>query len=182
MPPRLFIDTAVTPCVASIHALAARHGIKPAETAAESEWILHLASPHITLTAAEKRFSTPSPTDLPTLSAFFTDALHQWKQRPLPLGAGWEFAPTRRACIHPAHAHIELTDKETMLLAELLAAHPRPLGREHLLAHVWAYDNSVDSHTLETHIYRLRGKCEQLTGLNLEIRAEATGYTLTGMA
>lgn len=182
MPPRLFIDTAVTACVASIHALAARHGISAAETPAENAWTLHLACPQITLTVGDKHFTTHAPAHLSALSALFTDALHQWKQRPLPLGAGWELAPTRRACIHPAHASIELTDKETMLLAELLAARPMPLGREHLLAHVWAYDNSVDSHTLETHIYRLRGKCEQLTGLNLEIRAEPAGYTLAGAA
>lgn len=53
--------------------------------------------------------------------------------------------------------NVRLTDKETRILA-LLAKHPCGVERERLLREVWGYGAGVDTHTLETHIYRLRRK------------------------
>jgi DNA-binding response OmpR family regulator len=50
---------------------------------------------------------------------------------------------------------IKLTDKESALLESLCRAE-NPMPRDELLASVWGYDGSIDTHTLETHIYRLR--------------------------
>lgn len=56
---------------------------------------------------------------------------------------------------------IKLTEKETEILV-YLATHSRgaPVKREDLLAAVWGYGDNIETHTLETHIYRLRQKIE----------------------
>ncbi|MDD3370253.1 MAG: winged helix-turn-helix domain-containing protein [Alphaproteobacteria bacterium] len=55
---------------------------------------------------------------------------------------------------------IRLTEKETALLA-CLAQSETPLTRQEILATVWGYDDRIDTHTLETHIYQLRRKLDQ---------------------
>lgn len=56
---------------------------------------------------------------------------------------------------------IQLTDKERMLLRYLYQAGPRGINRKDLLKFVWGYADEAETHTLETHIYRLRQKLEQ---------------------
>lgn len=53
-----------------------------------------------------------------------------------------------------------LTEKEVQLLTLLYEAKGAPVGRDALLREVWEYAEDVESHTLETHIYRLRQKIE----------------------
>ncbi|MBY0407116.1 MAG: winged helix-turn-helix domain-containing protein, partial [Rickettsiales bacterium] len=50
----------------------------------------------------------------------------------------------------------DVTDKEIAILQHLNAAGAEGLSREALLKNVWGIDSSLDTHTLETHIYRLR--------------------------
>ena len=182
MSPSLRITADVAPVVATIEQLARAHNLTLA-TGIEAEWHLHLSTTGpITLTAAGTVLaSLPIPAHLSHINSALADALHQWQHRPLPLGNGWELSTTRRCCLHPHHPAIDLTDKETALLAALIHAHGQPLERDTLLTQIWAYESGIDSHTLETHIYRLRGKCEQLTGLQLEIRADSAGYTLLAL-
>lgn len=54
----------------------------------------------------------------------------------------------------------KLTDKETAILVHLYRAAGAPIGRDELLRDVWEYVDGVETHTLETHIYRLRQKIE----------------------
>jgi len=54
---------------------------------------------------------------------------------------------------------IRLTEKETALL-EYLGQSDQPIGREELLAAIWGYNPSIETHTLETHIYQLRRKLD----------------------
>ena len=56
---------------------------------------------------------------------------------------------------------IRLTDKETALLKYLYRAGGRAIDRDVLLGEVWGYNAAVDTHTVETHIYRLRQKIER---------------------
>lgn len=53
-----------------------------------------------------------------------------------------------------------LTEKEITLLRTLAEAGPEGVSRADLLEKVWGYRNDLDTHTLETHIYRLRQKLE----------------------
>ena len=72
----------------------------------------------------------------------------------------------RWICKHAASAtHLPLhplTEKECELLAARVRAQPTAQSREALLAQVWGMASSIDTHTLETHIYRLRAKLETI--------------------
>ena len=71
-----------------------------------------------------------------------------------------------------------LTEKETAILRFLYRAGHMPVSRETLLQEVWGYNSAVTTHTLETHIYRLRQKIEK-DAANPEILVtEAGGYKL----
>ena len=53
--------------------------------------------------------------------------------------------------------YIILTEKE-MQLIELLLNHKKPISKDNILSSVWNYASDADTHTVETHIYRLRKK------------------------
>ena len=60
----------------------------------------------------------------------------------------------------PGLEPVRLTDKETDILLYLLKAEGAGVLREDLLRQVWGYSPEAQTHTLETHIYRLRQKIE----------------------
>ena len=55
---------------------------------------------------------------------------------------------------------IRLTEKETNILKYLLRSGEASVSRDELLHEVWGYNAGISTHTLETHIYRLRQKIE----------------------
>jgi DNA-binding response OmpR family regulator len=55
---------------------------------------------------------------------------------------------------------VRLTEKETAILKFLYRA-GRPIGRDLLLGEIWGYSTDVTTHTVETHVYRLRRKIER---------------------
>jgi DNA-binding response OmpR family regulator len=72
---------------------------------------------------------------------------------------------------------VRLTEKETAILKFLYRA-GRTIGRDMLLGEVWGYSAGVTTHTLETHVYRLRRKIER-DPANAEILVtEPGGYRL----
>jgi len=73
---------------------------------------------------------------------------------------------------------IRLTEKETALLV-YLAQNKTPSTRQDILANVWGYDERIDTHTLETHIYQLRRKLDR-EGENW-LLSEAGAYRLAGI-
>ena len=60
-----------------------------------------------------------------------------------------------------ANKKVRLTEKEAAILKYLYRAGSRVVGNEVLLDEVWGYNAAVETHTLETHIYRLRQKIER---------------------
>ena len=72
---------------------------------------------------------------------------------------------------------VRLTEKETEILKFLHAA-GTTVPRETLLHEVWGYNPAVTTHTLETHIYRLRKKIEESPGESRILVTEDGGYRL----
>jgi DNA-binding response OmpR family regulator len=76
----------------------------------------------------------------------------------------YEFHPAARLLIGNGNGDkrkVRLTDKESSLLKYLFRAGGKAVPREVLLNEVWGYNSGVVTHTLETHIYRLRQKMER---------------------
>ena len=70
-----------------------------------------------------------------------------------------------------------LTEKEATILRFLYRAFPNDVTKDELLAEIWGFQNGVSTHTLETHIYRLRQKISRLTKKQLVLTIE-NGYRL----
>lgn len=70
----------------------------------------------------------------------------------------YQFSPQDKTLLQPGTEDIVLTDKEVDILVYLAREAPEAVSREQLLKDVWRYQDNVDTHTLETHIYRLRQK------------------------
>jgi DNA-binding response OmpR family regulator len=92
----------------------------------------------------------------------------------------YEFRPSMRVLIDPAQKKIRLTDKEASILRYLYRSGEKPVGREELLREVWGYNANVTTHTLETHIYRLRQKIEPDAQAPKLLITETGGYRLQG--
>jgi DNA-binding response OmpR family regulator len=73
---------------------------------------------------------------------------------------------------------IRLTEKETAILKYLFRAGDKPTARELLLNEVWGYNAAVTTHTLETHVYRLRQKIEADPSRAALLVTEPGGYRL----
>jgi DNA-binding response OmpR family regulator len=73
---------------------------------------------------------------------------------------------------------IRLTEKETAILKYLFRAGENVIGRDVLLNEVWGYNSGVTTHTLETHVYRLRQKIERDPSNAELLVTEPGGYRL----
>ena len=73
---------------------------------------------------------------------------------------------------------IRLTEKETAILIKLSAANGESVSRKTLLEEVWGYKAGINSHTLETHIYRLRKKIEGSDTSRQFLKTSRNGYML----
>ncbi|MBU8537104.1 response regulator transcription factor [Falsiroseomonas tokyonensis] len=91
----------------------------------------------------------------------------------------YTFRPSAKMLLDAArNRKIRLTEKEAAILKYLYRAGGRPVGRQILLNEVWGYNSAVTTHTLETHIYRLRQKIEpDPTNARLLV-TEGGGYRL----
>lgn len=75
-------------------------------------------------------------------------------------------------------ARVRLTEKETDILWQLWQAPQNELSRQKLLSDIWGYTDEISSHTLETHIYRLRKKIENGSSEALILITTENGYRL----
>ncbi len=91
----------------------------------------------------------------------------------------YKFKPSAKLLVQEATARkIRLTEKETAILKFLYRAGDRITGRDVLLHEVWGYNAAVSTHTLETHIYRLRQKIEENPSSAQLLITEHGGYRL----
>lgn len=74
----------------------------------------------------------------------------------------YTFRPSAKLLIDSSsRKKIRLTDKEVAILRLMYRSRRKAIGRNTLLDQVWGYDPGVNTHTVETHIYRLRQKIER---------------------
>ena len=90
----------------------------------------------------------------------------------------YEFRPAAKLLIDERQRKIRLTEKEANILKYLYRAGQKPVAREELLTEVWGYNAGVTTHTLETHVYRLRQKIEPDPAHARLLLTEAGGYRL----
>ena len=91
----------------------------------------------------------------------------------------YTFRPAAKLLQEPTrNRRIRLTEKEAAILKFLYRAGTRPVPRQVLLNEVWGYNAAVTTHTLETHIYRLRQKIEPDPANACLLVTEGGGYRL----
>ncbi len=90
----------------------------------------------------------------------------------------YTFKPSQKLLIDQRGTKIRLTEKEASIIKYLFRADQRVVTRDVLLEEVWGYNSGVTTHTLETHVYRLRQKIERDPSKAEILVTEAGGYKL----
>jgi DNA-binding response OmpR family regulator len=90
----------------------------------------------------------------------------------------YTFKPAMKILISEDERKIRLTEKETNILKFLYRSTEGVVARDVLLHEVWGYNAGVTTHTLETHIYRLRQKIEPDPSNARLLVTESGGYRL----
>jgi DNA-binding response OmpR family regulator len=90
----------------------------------------------------------------------------------------YTFKPAAKTLIRDDNKKIRLTEKETAIIKFLYRSGEQAVARDVLLADVWGYNAGVTTHTLETHIYRLRQKIERDPAHAEILVTEGGGYRL----
>jgi DNA-binding response OmpR family regulator len=90
----------------------------------------------------------------------------------------YTFKPAQKLLLTETEQKIRLTEKETNILKYLYRVNDGVVARDVLLHEVWGYNAGVTTHTLETHIYRLRQKIEPEPSNARLLVTESGGYRL----
>lgn len=90
----------------------------------------------------------------------------------------YSFKPALKLLTAEDGRKVRLTEKETNILKYLYRATDGVVARDELLHEVWGYNAGVTTHTLETHIYRLRQKIEPDPSNARLLVTESGGYRL----
>jgi len=91
----------------------------------------------------------------------------------------YHFKPGQKLLVDEQGTKIHLTEKEAAIIRYLYRADGKVVSREILLEEVWGYNSGVTTHTLETHIYRLRQKIEKNPAQAQLLVTESGGYRLS---
>jgi DNA-binding response OmpR family regulator len=90
----------------------------------------------------------------------------------------YTFKPAAKVLIKSDSKKVRLTEKESNILKFLYRSGQQVVGRDTLLNEVWGYNPAATTHTLETHIYRLRQKIEANPSQAKLLVTEPGGYKL----
>jgi DNA-binding response OmpR family regulator len=102
----------------------------------------------------------------------------QSKDAVLTIGP-YSFQPSAKILLDEENGQkVSLTEKETSILKYLFQSGKKVVNREILLSEVWGYNSGVTTHTLETHVYRLRQKIERDPSASVILVTEPGGYRL----
>lgn len=82
-----------------------------------------------------------------------------------------------RSLFNKKHS-LRFTEKENEIFSCLLNYKNKPVSKKQLLKDIWQYDEQIDTHTLETHIYSLRKKLETKLGLDNFLNHLDEGYQI----
>jgi len=88
------------------------------------------------------------------------------------------FLPLKKILMLGRKIKVELTEKEVAILKCLISSGEEAVDRDTLLKQVWNYSPDVTTHTLETHIYRLRQKLEIDASIPRLIISKDGGFTI----
>ena len=87
------------------------------------------------------------------------------------------FIASDRRLIYKDNKSVELTEKESDIILSLLSSSDRGITREEVMSKVWVLNSNIETHTFETHLYRLRKKIkENLFLKNLIINKDGRYY------
>ncbi|MAW88960.1 MAG: DNA-binding response regulator [Phyllobacteriaceae bacterium] len=90
----------------------------------------------------------------------------------------YTFKPSQKLLIDQRGGKVRLTEKESAIIKYLYRADQKVVTRDVLLEEVWGYNSGVTTHTLETHVYRLRQKIERDPSNAQILVTESGGYKL----
>src|SRR5690606_23829238 len=90
----------------------------------------------------------------------------------------YTFKPSRKLMTDKDGNKLRLTEKEASIIKCLYRAQQKVVTRDVLLEEVWGYNSGVTTHTLETHVYRLRQKIERDPSKAEILVTESGGYKL----
>lgn len=90
----------------------------------------------------------------------------------------YTFKPGQKLLIDQHNNKIRLTEKEAAILKYLYSTNNQIVNRETLLEQIWGYNGNIITHTLETHIYRLRQKIEKDPSNAQILITDQNGYRL----
>ena len=120
-----------------------------------------------------------SPVRLGVVLDYIAGLLRAPKQRFYAIGSSSYTLDTQNHVLECEESEpIRLTEKEAALLVVLAQAEGRAVERQAVLKAVWDYAESVETHTLETHIYRLRQKIEVDPAAPAILVTDGDGYRL----
>ena len=90
----------------------------------------------------------------------------------------YTFTPSQKMMVDANGRKIRLTEKEASIIKYLYRSGTQVVTRDTLLEEVWGYNSGVTTHTLETHVYRLRQKIESDPSNASILVTESGGYKL----
>lgn len=90
----------------------------------------------------------------------------------------YTFKPSQKLLIDGNGGKVRLTEKEASIIKYLYRTGGKVVSRDTLLEEVWGYNSGVTTHTLETHVYRLRQKIENDPSNATILVTESGGYKI----
>ncbi|HIJ37945.1 MAG TPA: response regulator transcription factor [Rhodospirillaceae bacterium] len=109
-----------------------------------------------------------------------THLLSSQKEVSAPRIGTFRLSRQNRLMTDDSGCELRLTEKEAAILEYLILAEPRAVPRQELLDEVWGYAGTVSTHTVETHVYRLRRKLDAKGAPT--ILSEKGGYRLASLS